>query len=421
MYFWEIYYDKKDKEVNIMKKNERKWYEFAAFINGMTNTFYLIGLPLLVYEMTESATTMGGVTIMGILPLLSIGLFIGTIVDRFEQKKILQLSAIIQSFLMGILVINYFILNSVFVIYIMAFLISINVQFNKVTNFVIIPQIFEENIKEGNSGISFLNTISELMGPFVASFVLGIVGISALFLINLLSSLIYFIIITFKINTSFSIKEKKSKLTIKEFINDTKEGFISIKDIKVLKYLAIVILISNLADSGMGNLLIYYMSKSFNLSGETVSLIIGISGIGAIIGSIFMRKIKKINITKLIIVGILINNVGVFLLLIKSWIIVPIALMIINFGSITFIISQNTIIHYVATESLLGRINSSFKLIVQLTRPVSIFILMYVAEKYGGYYGIAISTTLTVISTFTLLISRIYTIQINNNEEISNE
>lgn len=385
-------------------KGKDSFFLIALFFNSFGNNFYYIALPLLVYNLSNSAVSMGIMGIIEVLPIILLGPLIGTLVDRWHLKKILCISALVQAILMlGICLITELKLN-LFFLYFLGSLVAINVQFFKVGMFSSIPFMFQE-IEKGNAKISSINSFSDLFAPFVASLVIAQFDIRTVFILNSITSLLFFIVTLRTLNmrerSNINI-DRKTNIFVEAF-----EGIKSIRNNRPLVLLIWVIAISNLGDAGLIQLLMYRMANDFNLSNSLISLIIGISGIGAFAGTLTPYLFENSSTAKRLFWGLIVNNIGVFFLLINHWIAILVSLMICNLGGMVYYIAQSTLIQLLAGEHMIGRINGTVRLLIQITKPISLSILMFVANQYGSYSSIIVSVLFTILTTIILFFSKL--------------
>lgn len=391
----------------------------ALALNSLGSNFYYIALPLLVLNLSQSAASIGIMGIIEVLPIIILGPFIGAIIDKSNKRSILLVSTTIQIIaILLIFLVGYYELTIIY-IYILGGVIAINVQIYKVSIFSITPYVYDENLKLGNTRISSVTTITELFAPFIASLIISIMGIKSVFIFNIWTSMIFGFVIYKEFK--FDIVKKNYKVEVADIIKDIKDGFLYIFEIKAIRILIVIVALSNLADAGLIQLLIYYLGNDFSLDDSKISFIIGICGIGAFIGTLVTHRLKNLQLGKMLFYGLIINNFGILFLLFKSWIMVGVALFTCNIGAVIYLIAQNTIIQTIAAKTMLGRLNSSIKLLTQITKPISLSILMFTANNFGAYKGIMLSVVLTIITTFVIVFSKIYEYKFDKVEELKNE
>lgn len=355
---------------------------------------------------------MGTMGIIEVLPIIILGPFIGTLADQLNSKKILIYSSFLQCMFMVIFYFMSWNSGNIILIYILGGLVAISVQFYKVTIFTIIPKIFPDRLTEGNAKISSITTFTDLFAPFVASLLMTLTGLGFIFLFIAVTSLCFGIIVLKQRNW----EEVNSEISLKKsnFMRETMKGFQLILNRKPLLLLILIVAISNLGDSGLIQLIMYYLATDFNLSESTISLIIGLSGLGAFLGTFFPKFIPNLSIGYTLFAGLLINNLGIFILAIQRWPAVLLGLFVCNLGGMMYGIAQNTMIHSLAEGNMLGRVNSSLKLLVQITKPISISLLMFTANSFGAFYGILISILFSIITSILIVTTKLYNVNVTH-------
>lgn len=69
------------------------WLYFSGqLISQMGSSFTLFALPLLVFKLTHSATSLGLTTAANVVPYLLFGLVLGAVVDRIDRKRMMLLT-----------------------------------------------------------------------------------------------------------------------------------------------------------------------------------------------------------------------------------------------------------------------------------------------------------------------------------------
>ncbi|PIO81055.1 hypothetical protein BSQ38_05030 [Pediococcus damnosus] len=383
----------------------KKSFIFFYGLNSIGQNFYYLAIPMIVYAITKSASYMGIMTILQTLPVIMFGAIIGTIVDNFNPRHTLELTLVFQ---VGLLLFMYLLSiqrKQILFVYLIGFLLSVDRQFFKSTVFTLIPTVFDD-AEKGNEWISSLNSLSSIVSPFIGAGVIALVGVNFTILMNAVFAFLFLLTVLWskrEMNVPILNSNLKNE-THRSIIDETADGFKLIKGNSLMKHMIVIVLLSNLADAGIVQLLIFYMSSDLKVSQSLISTVIGISGIGAFIGTLVPQLFKKMQHAKVMQIGLLINNFGIFLLLIPNWRVVPIALLISRIGGMLFFIKQNTLIHVTVNGHMYGRINGIFSNLSELSTPISVFLLMNVANIGGGYSGIVVSCVLTaVVTTLSLM------------------
>ena len=69
---------------------------FGQLISFAGDSIYMIALPWLILDITNSSTTTALVTMSSYLPTLIFGIFAGAIVDKFSKKRIMIISDLLR-------------------------------------------------------------------------------------------------------------------------------------------------------------------------------------------------------------------------------------------------------------------------------------------------------------------------------------
>ncbi|MFV0556691.1 MAG: MFS transporter [Lactovum sp.] len=169
---------------------------FLLLLLGQTLSLFGNGilrftLPLYLLKITGSASIFGMVTAFSLFPIILVLPIAGILTDRLNKKKLMITLDFLTAF---ILLIFVFLLNQVNFLFllmmIMLFLYTIN-AFEQPAVQASLPLILDEDkLVKGNSVISGLNAISQILAPVLASFIFTIYGI---YLILYTSILCFFI------------------------------------------------------------------------------------------------------------------------------------------------------------------------------------------------------------------------------------
>lgn len=146
-----------------------------------------------VYELTKDPLSLGLIGLAEALPAISISLYAGHLADVIERKKIILASIftllICSAFLLYFTLDSgsYLIANGILPIYVVIFVSGIARGFLSPANFSFMPQLVPREL--------FINAITlnstfwqaaAIVGPMMAGFIYGYIGISAAYLIDVL-------------------------------------------------------------------------------------------------------------------------------------------------------------------------------------------------------------------------------------------
>ncbi|GAB6190229.1 MFS transporter [Marinitoga arctica] len=393
-----------------------KLYIFGRFISNLGDTIQVIGFPLLLLDMTQSATILGLATIFIMFFELIIRPFLGVIADNYNRKRIM----VGMDFISGILCLTmaYLIANNiinVWMIFIYLVIQSIVSTLFDTSTYAILPEIVENKyLEKANSYLLIVSNISSLAGPPMGALLYSVYGIKILLLINGITFLLSGISELY-IEYNYNIENNKKLLEI-SFYNEIKDGIKYLKRKKELKHLL--------------NMIVYYSAWMIPIFAVFIPIIIkrdggfsatyvGLAETAMTIGSLtgaslitfVMTNNKKTLYFKLS--NIIMNMAVLFLGIIIFWnypnkIIKFSAISIMLFlFNISFIISNviiNSKFQMSIDNEIRGRIGSLKIVIMQIATIIGIYIGGKIIDKISsGYYLIFLGISGILVTTLYII------------------
>lgn len=279
---------------------------------------FVIFVAIIAHAFGTSTSVQSWLYVAFTIPAILLTAIAGVFVDKWNKKSILIISNIARAIFIGLMP---FFDSSLIGIYAIAFLVSCATQFFTPAEASFIPAIVDK--KQLLSANSLFTTT--MMASIIFGFVLGDpiinifslksshMAVSGLFIISTLC----LIFIKFK-----PIKIEEKSKTLKTFFCELKEGFRYIKNHKIIlntmlmltALFSIIVMMSILA-IGISQQLLYLDNPT--LGSQKFAYIISFSGIGMVIGSIFIGKVFK-NINKYFLIFSGFVSIGINLLLFTS-------------------------------------------------------------------------------------------------------
>ncbi|MCA1031216.1 MFS transporter [Bacillus timonensis] len=283
----------------------RKLLLYVKALSDFGTFMDLIVLNVVIYTATGSAAwlaaTMAARTLGGVLS----SMFSGVLADRFDRRKIMIWADVLRA----LIILALIPFPNPTMILIGAFFIGLTSTFFMVSFNAEIPQIFgEDKVLETNSMISRLTSISLVAGFLGAGFITDILGYKVTLMIDagtyLLSGLV---LMKMKwetapartIEIASGIKEK-----VLSIFKDMKEVYFYLKLAPMLLMINVVFLISAFAGSSH-NLGIPLLAETIDDTRQSFyyGMIWGIWGIGAVLATYTLPKLKWLKDHKLYFAG----------------------------------------------------------------------------------------------------------------------
>ena len=366
-----------------MFKNKNLVYLFLGQLISYTgDSIYMIALPWLILDITNSSSTTALVTMSSYLPTLIFGIFTGALVDKYSKKRVMIISDLLRFSIVLIFPIVIFLgYQSTLILGILAFLMSLSGLPFYPARDSLIPQIAsKDSLEKANSIVAISNQIAHIIGPFIAGILVTVIGIVHLFTFDAIT----FIISIFFINLIIEKKKISNRIDVNEN-NFYLGGLKYLKKKPGLLILFYITIINNFFIMGPAIIGVpVFVKNILDNSFKTLGLMETFLAIGMMLGSIVVLKItKKIDIKYILIIGIIIDGITFLpFYFLQSTHYSMIAMLIHGIGIPMITISRTLLIQKIVRKELQGRIFTLFHMAVIGTSTISIsavgFILSFI-------------------------------------------
>lgn len=355
----------------------------AQFISKIGNEFHSIALMWYVMQITGSTLQMGTSLIFSELPMIILGTFAGVIADRYDRKKIV----VICDILSGLLVAVIFILTlgktkSVIYLYIVSALISsVSAFFGPCYSALIPVLVEEEDLPSANSASQLSSGISSILGPAAAGILIYFIGMPGLFLFNSISFIFAGIFESFmKVSAA-----KKENITVSNFKEDFKEGFLySIKNKVLLNYIIVGGAIINFFAAPLSIFIPVFSKNILKNQSASYGFLLSCLALGGIAASIFYAaKGKKLNPFRMTTVGLSLEGIFMCSFAFSNGLISSSISLILLGGAFGICnISLSTAFQKLIPNSMMGRVSSLSNMLCLISVPLGYFFGGLFADKY---------------------------------------
>ncbi|WP_146551433.1 MFS transporter [Rummeliibacillus sp. SL167] len=295
----------------------RSWKKYSLLFIGigtsyLGNWIYLVALNILVLNMTNSAAAVAGIFIVGPVARIMTNFWAGSLIDRMNKRKLMILTDLLR----GLLIFCIPIMDSVWAVYLILFVVNVASSFfGPSSTFYISKYVSDPDKKKFNSVMSVLNTGSFCTGPAIAGLLIGLYGTTICMLINAISFLICaFCIFLLPDVKDENLQKERMTITLNVVLSDwlnVKEFIIKEKYFtKVFLLFEAALMIAFALDSQEAT----FIRRDLEQSEEIYGLIMSLAGIGSLIGaSASVVLAKRISLQAYIALGMLLTSIGYLL------------------------------------------------------------------------------------------------------------
>jgi len=355
-----------------------------------------IGQSWLVLSLTKSTFLISLITLMQFLPMMIFSLFAGNIIDRFPKKKVLYFTqGSLMLLALALAALTYFKMVQYWHVLLMAFLLGMVNTLDVPTRMTYFSDLVgKEDLMNAIALNSSIFNLARIIGPAIAGFLIGIVGIAVCFYLNALS-FVAVLVALFMINVG-SVKPVKQKYeSVTQVFTDIGDGLRYISQSpKILFPLAISGFVSLFAMNH--SILIPLFAKTVLSQGAAgYGFMMTSMGVGSFIGAIWVAtQSRKGPSRNLLIYTSIGASLGMSLLgFERNYTIACITLFVMGLFVVLFASMVNSSIQIYAKDQMRGRVISTYTLLSGGMTPLgSLFI--------GGLMELSGITNAMIISGF---------------------
>ena len=352
-----------------------RYYNFRLYFSGQAISLIgtwmqRIAVSWLVYNLTHSAFMLGLVAFAGQIPILLFSPYAGAYVDRHSRYKTLlitQIASMIQAGLLAIVVWsgNY----NVTIIILLSILLGIINAFDTPSRQSFMILLIEDRMHLPNAIAlnSTMVTLARLLGPAVAGILLSSYGEDVCFLINFLSFIAVIVSLLF-MKLTIPVRPKNTE----PIWIGLQAGYKYIKGDIGLRSVVFLTAAMSLLVMPYTTLLPVYAASVFKGNVTTFSWLNSISGLGALLGAVYMATRKPgSKYLRIIAYAALIFSLGLIVFsYTKNFTLALLFLMIAEGGLLVEISSSNTYIQTHVDEHMRGRVVSYYVMAFMGMQPI---------------------------------------------------
>src|SRR5665647_1490986 len=329
-----------------------------------------IAVSWLIYTLTHSAFMLGLVAFAGQIPVLLLSPYAGAYVDRhsrYHTLLITQIASMVQAGILALLVLTGY--YNVTIIMILSIMLGIINAFDTPSRQSLMILLVEEK-KDLQNAIalnSSMVTLARLVGPAVAGILLSTVGEGICFLINFLSFIAVISSLVF-----MKITIPKREKNIEPIWLNLIQGYTYLKRSPALRSVILLMALISLLVMPYTTLFPIYAKAIFNGNVTTFSWLNSISGLGALMGAVYLTTLKtNKNLLRIIAIAGLLLTVNLVLFSYTRYF--PLALffiMLAEGGMLILISASNTYIQTNIEENMRGRLISYLVIAFSGMQPI---------------------------------------------------
>lgn len=378
-------------------------YLLGAFLSEIGNQMQTVAVAWQVYELTRNPLSLGLIGLVNFLPIILFSLIGGLVADKVDRRKLLIISQIAQ-LILAIILFTLTISNLINpnLIYIILVFVSISQSFSIPARQSILPHLVPKEY--------FMNAVSlnalqfqgaTMIGPAIAGFLIGGIGVSAVYFLNA-ASFLFFIGALLTLNISLQRKDAEG---IDFSFASIAEGIRFVVKTPIL----INTMILDFAATFFGTatiLMPVFAQDVLHVGPKGLGLLYSAPAIGGVLAAglvaLLHKKIEhqgKAIIYALILYGLATIGFG----LSKIFPLSILFLILVGFGDMVSTVIRNTIRQMITPDHLRGRMASVMRIFFQGGPQLGDMEAGFLAKAIGGPASVVVGGVgvLVVLSLLT--------------------
>lgn len=364
-------------------RNYRLFFS-GQFISLIGTWMQQIAMSWLVYKLTNSAFLLGAIGFMGQMPVFLITPFAGVFADRWNKHKVLvvtQTLSMIQALVLSALVLTHtitlwqIICLQIFLGLINAFDIPVRQSF--------IVHMVEKKEDLGNAialNSSMVNG-ARLVGPSIAGVLIAAVGEGICFLVNGLSYIAVIIALL-----AMKIPQVKQISSGKKMLQELKGGFKYAFGFMPIRYIILFLGLVSLVGMPYAILMPIFAKDILHGGPHTFGFLMGLAGIGALVGALYLASRKSaFGLEKIIVYGAGIFGCSLIAFSLSKVLWLSMILMLFaGFGMMIQMASSNTLLQTITDDDKRGRVMSFYTMAFMGMAPFGSLLAGWMASVMGA-------------------------------------
>lgn len=376
----------------------------GAFVSTTGTWMQTVAQAWVVYSLTDSALLLGADAFLATVPMLLFSLLGGVVADRFERKRILVASQILQmTFALVLAVLLYTKTVQVWHIFILSFLTGSVQSFGGPAYQALLPLLVKRDQMTNAIALNSMQfNLARMLGPVLAGLALKELGAAACFALNAAS----FIPVTLSllaIHASF----KPDRSEQKSVLHEMREGLSFVRNDRGIAQLTVVAFVSTFFGMPILTLLPVVAKEVFQLGASGYGWLLTASGAGSVAGAVLVASLGGTRHGWVAALCQVVFGAALFAFAVSSSLPLSVALLFITGASLLGVVTTvSSLVQMNTAEHMRGRVMSIFMMAFRGGMPLGSLLAGWVAEQFTATRALAANAVVLATFGVVLLVSR---------------
>lgn len=349
----------------------------------------------LVLQLTGSATALGIVLALQMLPTLVLGPYAGVVADRLDKRRLmigLQATMGALALLLGLLTITGTV--QLWHVYVLAFLLGMNNCFeNPARQAFVLELVGPDDLRNAVSLNSVLVNVARAVGPAIAGIVIATGGLALCFLLNAVS----FVAVVISL-ARLDVAALRPSPPAPRAPGQLREGFAHVRGTPALGVPLLMAALVGCLAFEFPVVLPILASETFAGDARTYGFLTAAMGAGAVLGGLYVAARGRTGLWPLVGTA---TAFGVSMLAAALSPTLTTALVAMGFvgaASVAFLSTSNSTLQLAAAPHMRGRVMALWAVAVLGSTPIGAPIVGLVSQHLGGRAGLVVGAIACLVA-----------------------
>ncbi|WP_027945089.1 MFS transporter [Amycolatopsis taiwanensis] len=377
----------------------------SAGLSDLANGTLQVAVPLMAVGLTQTPTLIAGATFAFTLPWLLFALPAGALVDRLDRRRVMLGANVVRASLVAVFLLAVLLdAGTIWALYVIAFGVGVAETIYESAAQSIVPQVVRrDQLPRANGRLYAAQlTANEFVGPPLAGF---LVTVGVAFAVAVPVGLwVVAVVALCLMRGSFRI-ERRQHVSVRA---DIGEGLRFLWHQRLLRKFTVMVGVFNLASSATFAVLVLYAvgpTSAMGLSGQAFGVLLTTVAAGSVVGSFVAHYLERLlGRARTLVLSFLAGTLvaGVPAVTANAYLI-GITFFVGGAGVLVSNVVTVTLRQRITPDRLLGRVNSSHRLVAWGTKPLGAAVGGVLAQLLGlrAVFGIMGLVSLAALALLT--------------------
>ncbi|KAA8453989.1 MFS transporter [Weissella paramesenteroides] len=387
-------------------------FSFPLLASNFASVFgdgvYRFGLNWFLVASYGNAEILGILTGFGFIVYVLNDIFVGSILDRFNRKKVLLIADLLGA--IGALGLSFFIdpaKPQVWILFMLTFILNVDVSYSYPATRAILPDVIKEKSLAGfNAWASAAFSTGQAMGPLVGGLLLHFEWINLRTFLQILGIMLL-VTVLFNLAIKYRPAPKEEPHIIEPFLQSLTAGFKYVQQSPKLFESMLLTIWTNFFFEGFILAMPYLIQHNYHGTATSYSTALTLAAIAGVFVSVILAKLPQYNTMSSMYRDFYLLGVAFLVATFFKYLWVFIVLVILyGFARSAFVIKINTVRQQASAPEYLGRVFGISFFATDLFSPI-------ITVALG--YGVSIMGEWTIFLLGALIIIGMLVIKVLSN------